>query len=84
MKIIRNELKNELNIRTEKDYPVKGIEFIDITPLFIETETLKEVAQKFVEEIEGKNIDYIAAPEARGFLLGSVVAGQAKTRIDSR
>ena len=30
MKILRNKLKSELNIRTEKNYPIKGIEFIDI------------------------------------------------------
>ena len=30
MKIVRNSLKSKLNIRTEKDFPVKGIEFVDI------------------------------------------------------
>ena len=39
MKILKNELKNELNIRTEKDFPQKGIEFIDIMPLIIQKET---------------------------------------------
>ena len=29
MKILKNDLKCELNIRTEKDFPTKGIEFID-------------------------------------------------------
>ena len=48
MKILRNELKAELNIRTEKDYPIKGIEFIDITPLILQKETLSEIIDKFV------------------------------------
>ena len=30
MKILKNKLKSELNIRTEKDFPKKGIEFIDL------------------------------------------------------
>ena len=74
MKILKNKLKNELNIRTEKNYPIKGIEFIDIMPLIIQKETLKEIIDLFVEEIRNKNIDYIIAPEARGFLLGSALA----------
>lgn len=74
MKILKNVLENELNIRTEKDYPIKGIEFIDITPLIIKKEVFKEITVKFVEEIKNKNIDYIVAPEARGFLFGTAVA----------
>lgn len=76
MKILRNILKNELNIRTQKDYPIKGIEFIDITPLILQKETLKEIIERFVEELKDKEIDYIVAPEARGFLFGTAVANQ--------
>ena len=76
MKIIRNSLKNNLNIRTQKDYPIKGIEFIDITPLFIQKEVFQEITNQFVEELKNKEIDYILAPEARGFLIGSVVANK--------
>ena len=74
MKILKNNLKNELNIRTEKDFPIKGIEFIDITPLILQKETFKEITDKFIEELKDKNIDYIIAPEARGFLLGGAIA----------
>lgn len=74
MKILKNNLENELNIRTEKDFPIKGIEFIDITPLILQKEVLKEITDKFVVELKNKNIDYIAAPEARGFLFGSSIA----------
>ena len=76
MKILKNELKNTLNIRTEKDYPIKGIEFIDITPLILQKETLKEITEKFVEKLKDKKIDYIVAPEARGFLFGIAVANE--------
>lgn len=74
MRILRNELKVELNIRTERDFPIKGIEFIDINPLIIQKESLNEIIEKFVQELKNKNIDYIVAPEARGFLLGSAIA----------
>ena len=76
MKILKNNLENELNIRTEKDFPIKGIEFIDITPLILQKEVLKEITDKFVAELKGKNIDYIVAPEARGFLFGSGIANE--------
>ena len=76
MKIIKNKLANKLNIRTEKNYPIEGVEFIDITPLILQKETLKEMIDAFVSEIKDKNIDYIVAPEAKGFLLGSAVAIQ--------
>ena len=74
MKILENKLKNELNIRTERNYPIEGVEFIDTMPLIIQKETLKEIIDLFVEEIKNKNVDYIIAPEARGFLLGVAVA----------
>ena len=78
MKILKNNLKNELNIRTEKDFPIQGIEFIDITPLIMQNKTLEEIVDKFIEELNDKNINYIVAPEARGFLLGVAVANKLK------
>ena len=76
MKILKNELKSELNIRTQKNFPIQGIEFIDITQLIIQKETIKEIIQKFKEELKDKKIDYIVAPEARGFLFGVAIAEQ--------
>ena len=76
MKILKNILNSSLNIRTEKDFPIKGIEFIDITPLLIQKETFDEILSKFTDELNGKNIDYIVAPEARGFLLGGAIANK--------
>ena len=74
MKLLKNKLQCELNLRTEKDFPVKGIEFIDITPLILQKETFKEITDKFVKELKDKNIDYVVGPEARGFLFASSVA----------
>ncbi len=74
MKILKNSLTSDLNLRTEIDYPTKGINFIDINPLIIQNTTLLEIVDKFVSEIEDKQIDYIVGPEARGFIFGSIVA----------
>ena len=74
MKILKNELKNELNIRTEKDFPQKGIEFIYIMTLIIQKEKFNEIIEKFVTEIKEKKLDYIVGPEARGLILGAAIA----------
>ena len=74
MKILKNELKSNLNIRTEKNFPKEGIEFIDIMPLIIQKETFSEIIEKFSEEIQNKNVDYIVGPEARGLIIGAAIA----------
>ena len=74
MKILNNKLKSDLNIRTEKNFPIDGIEFIDITPLFIDKNSFNEICDLFEKELKNKKIDYIIGPEARGFLLASVLA----------
>ena len=74
MKIIRNVIANELNIRTEKNFPKEGIEFIDIMPLLIQKDIFKMIIDEFINEIKDKNVDYIIAPEARGFLLGGTIS----------
>ena len=76
MKILKNELKSELNIRTEKNFPKEGIEFIDIMPLIIQKETFNEIIGKCAEEIQSKKVDYIVGPEARGLIIGAAVANK--------
>ena len=81
MKVLKNNLKSELNIRTERNFPVEGIEFIDINPLIIQKETFKEITDKFASELKDKNVDYIVGPEARGFLFASSVAYKLKVGL---
>jgi len=76
MQILKNELKSELNIRTEKNFPKEGIEFIDIMPLIIQKETFNEIIEKFTQEIQSKNVDYIVGPEARGLIIGAAIANR--------
>ncbi len=81
MKILKNKLKSELNLRTEHDFPTPGIEFIDINPVIIQPDTLLEITKLFVKEIKPLNVDYIVAPEARGFLFGSAIATKLKVGL---
>lgn len=61
-------------IRVIEDFPEEGISFKDITTLLKDKEGFTEAVNLIVEDLKGKEIDYIAGPEARGFLLGAVVA----------
>ena len=74
MKILRNIIKSDLIIRTQKDYPKEGIEFIDITPAILQREAFEEIITLLVKDVKKKMVDYIIAPEARGFLLGSAIS----------
>ena len=76
MRIIRNKLGMDLPIRTEKNFPVKGIEFIDLVPLTLDKNVFKAIINNFIKKIKDKKyeIDYILGPEARGFLFGTAVA----------
>jgi len=81
MKILKNELTNELNLRTQLNFPAEGVEFIDITPLILQKEVLNEITNKFVEELKDKNLDYLVLPEARGFLFGTAVADRLNVGV---
>ena len=76
MKVLKNNLKLELNIRTELNFPIEGIEFIDINPMLIDKDVDNEVIEKLIQEVQDKNVDYIISPEARGFLFGCPVASK--------
>ena len=61
-------------VRDIPDFPKKGIIFKDITPLFLNPESLKEIIDKFSDHYKDKEIDVIVGVEARGFLIGPAIA----------
>ncbi|MGL5520024.1 MAG: adenine phosphoribosyltransferase [Metamycoplasmataceae bacterium] len=62
----------EKYINTYYDFPEKGIEFKDISPLLANGETLHYVVEKMSSLAKGADI--ILGPDARGFLFGTPVA----------
>lgn len=66
------ELKN--SIRDIPDFPKKGIIFKDITTLLKDGKKFKNAVDCIVERYQDKKIDKVVAIEARGFILGGVVA----------
>lgn len=73
MKILKNLLENDNCIRTEKDFPIKGMEYLDIVPLLLDAEIYKEITNIFVKEISNKtyNILYHQNPEDFLWMSGS-------------
>ena len=61
-------------IREIEGFPIEGVSFKDVTSLTKDKEAFKATVDKFIENLEGKDIDYIVGPEARGFLFGAAAA----------
>lgn len=61
-------------IRDIPDFPIKGILFHDVTTLFKSKEAMKYVMDKFTAHYKSKKVDYIAAIESRGFVLGGILS----------
>lgn len=61
-------------VRDIPDFPKKGIVFKDITPLLQDAESLRYAVDQMAEFGVGKKIDVVVGAEARGFILGAVLA----------
>lgn len=66
------------HIRTVPDWPVPGVRFRDITPLLQDPVVFRVLIQAFVEryQVPGRKPDVVAGLDARGFIIGAVVAHQ--------
>ncbi|MGL4951521.1 MAG: adenine phosphoribosyltransferase [Mycoplasma sp.] len=57
-----------------EDFPVQGVTFRDVTPLFQDPELVNEVISIFADFLKGKDIDAIIGVESRGYLFGLPLA----------
>lgn len=71
------DLKNK--IRNISDFPVKGIQFKDITTLLRDKDAFKYCIDRITEHCQALEIDYITGIEARGFIIGAPVAYNLNT-----
>ena len=62
------------HIRTVPNWPLEGVMFRDITPLLQNPKTFRVLIDMFVHRYMDANLDLIAGLDARGFIIGSVVA----------
>jgi adenine phosphoribosyltransferase len=62
------------HIRTVPDWPAPGVQFRDITPLLSDPKVFRVLIDQFVHRYFGMGATAIAGLDARGFIIGSVVA----------
>lgn len=68
-------------IERVKDFPVKGVDFKDITPLLNNVDAFRYTIETMSEFVKKVNADVIVAAESRGFLFASAVAFHTGTRL---
>lgn len=61
-------------VRNIPDFPIKGIQFKDITTLFQSASHLKELSDILYERYKGKGITKVVGIESRGFFMGPQLA----------
>lgn len=64
------------SIRVVPDFPVKGIQFFDVTTLFKVPEAFEEVIKRICDLYKDKGITKVAGIESRGFIAGAAVAAR--------
>ena len=69
---------NELikSIRIVPDFPIKGIQFFDVTTIFKDPAAFKEVIDRICALYTGKGITKVVGIESRGFIAGAAVAAR--------
>ncbi len=65
--------KLEQTIENIPDFPISGIQFKDITPIFLQPQLYKDVVADLAEFSRGK-IDAVCGIESRGYLFGIAIA----------
>ena len=75
-KIFESTLSNELkdHIRDVEDYPKPGIVFKDITPVLANPDLIRRIVEEQAAYWRSMGIEAVVGVEARGFILGSVLA----------
>lgn len=56
------------------NFPKEGISFKDITPLIGDGKAFQELIDTMAKKLKKLKVDYIAGPEARGFIFGVPLA----------
>lgn len=63
-------------VRTIPDFPKPGIQYKDISTLFLEPDIINDIIIESSEALKIHQIDVIAGIESRGFLLGAAIAAK--------
>ncbi|WP_028239410.1 adenine phosphoribosyltransferase [Stutzerimonas azotifigens] len=72
--MIFDEFAIKTLIRPVPDFPSPGVIFRDITPIFQSPRAVRMVADSFIQRYVEADFSHIGALDARGFLIGSIIA----------
>ena len=61
-------------VRNIPDFPIAGIQFKDVTPLFNTKESLTDLTNVLLSEYKDKGITKVVGIESRGFIMGPIMA----------
>lgn len=61
-------------VRNIPDFPVKGVQFKDLTTLFKDATALKMLEQAMIDLYQDKGVTKVVGIESRGFIGGSMLA----------
>lgn len=64
------------SVRIVPDFPIKGIQFFDVTTLFKNPEAFEEVLERICSLYADKGITKVCGIESRGFIAGAAVAAR--------
>ncbi|TVP90582.1 MAG: adenine phosphoribosyltransferase [Pseudomonadaceae bacterium] len=72
--MIFDEYSIKSQVRPVPDFPKPGVTFRDITPLYQSPRAMRMIADSLIQRYVESPITHIGAIDARGFLLGAVLA----------
>lgn len=75
--------KLNTTIRNVPDFPKPGIQFKDITPVFLDPDLCDEIADEIIHRFKLQNgrIDAICSIESRGFFIGMLIANKLRVPL---
>ena len=63
----------DLHVDRVQDFPIEGVQYKDISPIFLNPELCNKIVKKFEELSKGK-VDAVCGIESRGYLFGVQIA----------
>lgn len=64
------------NIREVQDFPINGVNFKDISPIFLKPELIDHCTESLADHWKNKGITKVIGIESRGFLFGPAMAAR--------
>ena len=61
-------------IKEYPNFPIQGVLFRDVNPVFRNAGALEFIAQEFKKRLDGRKIDLVVGIESRGFIIATAIA----------